>query len=111
VRVDLWKDHLPTGVLRPSRSSPHPRRVAPADTSRYWETLNGPREQAGTIRRYVAWWNRHATDHVRKIVERAEILKGARVAWGQGMFCSDLSSRSVISSTVPTAFTLIRRLR
>jgi hypothetical protein len=56
-----------------------PRRATTVHRKRYF-TLdgtdhNGPREQAGTIRRYVAWWNRHATDpRVHKIFERAEIM-------------------------------------
>jgi transposase len=39
------------------------------------------REQASMIRRYIAWRNRHATDHgLRKVIHRAETIKRAKVA-------------------------------
>jgi transposase len=42
------------------------------------------REQASMIRRYIAWRNRHVTDpRLRKVIERASIIKMAKVA-GRG---------------------------
>jgi transposase len=39
------------------------------------------REQAGMIRRYIAWRNRHVTDPaLRKVIRRAETIKRAKVA-------------------------------
>jgi transposase len=39
------------------------------------------REQAGMIRRYIAWRNRHVTDpRLRKVIRRAETIKRAKVA-------------------------------
>ena len=39
------------------------------------------REQAGMIRRYIAWRNRHVTDpQLRKVIRRAETIKRAKVA-------------------------------
>jgi len=39
------------------------------------------RAQASMIRRYIAWRNRHVTDHaLRKVVRRAETIKRAKVA-------------------------------
>ena len=61
-------------------------RIEPQFTALRYFTLNGTdhdshREQASMIRRYIAWRNRHANDpHLRKIVERAEIIKRAKVA-------------------------------
>lgn len=61
-------------------------RIEPQFTALRYFTLNGTdhdshREQAGMIRRYIAWRNRHATDpRLRKIVERAEVIKRAKVA-------------------------------
>jgi transposase len=61
-------------------------RIEPQFTALRYFTLNGTdhdshREQASMIRRYIAWRNRHANDpQLRKIVERAEIIKRAKVA-------------------------------
>jgi transposase len=61
-------------------------RIEPQFTALRYFTLNGTdhdshREQASMIRRYIAWRNRHATDpRLQKIVERAEIIKRAKVA-------------------------------
>ncbi len=61
-------------------------RIEAQFTALRYFTLNGTdhtshREQASMIRRYIAWRNRHTTDHrLRKIVERAEIIKRAKVA-------------------------------
>jgi transposase len=42
---------------------------------------NSHREQASTIRRYIAWRNRHVTDpQLRKVIRRAETIKRAKVA-------------------------------
>jgi len=60
-------------------------RIEPQFTALRHFTLDGTdhpshREQASMIRRYITWRNRHATDpHLRKIVERAEIIKRAKV--------------------------------
>jgi transposase len=61
-------------------------RIEPQFTALRYFTLDGTdhhshRAQASMIRRYIAWRNRNATDpRLRKIVERAEIIKRAKVA-------------------------------
>ena len=58
----------------------------PQFTALRYFTLNGTdhkshREQAGMIRRYIAWRNRHITDpRLRKVIRRAETIKRAKVA-------------------------------
>ncbi len=74
-------------VLRgPRRSNAPGLPDEPQFTALRYFTLNGTdhnshREQASMIRRYIAWRNRNATNpSLRKIVERAEIIKRAKVA-------------------------------
>jgi hypothetical protein len=85
-RVGAWAAANNVELASVPFCGPWLNRIEAQFTALRYFTLDGTdhdshREQASMIRRYIAWWNRHVTDpNLRKLIQRAETIKRAKVA-------------------------------